>query len=61
MSIDIVGYSKLLITEQSEQLRRLNDLVRRSTYGNLRLVPEWDSLRSDPRFEKIVADLAPKK
>src|SRR5438552_3346365 len=26
--IDIVGYSKLLITEQSELLRRLNDVVR---------------------------------
>jgi len=26
--IDIVGYSKLLITEQSELLRRLSDVVR---------------------------------
>ncbi len=30
-------------------------------YGNLKLRPCWDSLRGDPRFEKIVADLAPKK
>ena len=30
-------------------------------YGNLRLHPDWDSLRGDPRFEKIVASLAPKK
>jgi TolB-like protein/Flp pilus assembly protein TadD len=30
------------------------------SYGDLRLDPEWDSLRSDPRFEKIVASLAPK-
>jgi TolB-like protein/Tfp pilus assembly protein PilF len=30
------------------------------SYGNLRLDPDWDSLRGDPRFEKIVADLAPK-
>lgn len=29
-------------------------------YGNLKLRPYWDSLRGDPRFEKIVADLAPK-
>ncbi|MDP9098570.1 MAG: hypothetical protein M3N48_06190, partial [Verrucomicrobiota bacterium] len=29
------------------------------TYGELRLSPVWDSLRGDPRFEKIVADLAP--
>jgi tetratricopeptide (TPR) repeat protein len=31
------------------------------TYGNLRLSPMWDSLRGDPRFEKIVASLAPKE
>ena len=31
------------------------------SYGNLKLHPYWDALRSDPRFEKIVADLAPKK
>ena len=29
-------------------------------YGELRLHPRWDSLRGDPRFEKIVASLAPK-
>jgi TolB-like protein/predicted Ser/Thr protein kinase/Flp pilus assembly protein TadD len=31
------------------------------TYGDLRLSPMWDPLRSDPRFEKIVASLAPKE
>jgi len=30
-------------------------------YGDLRLDPIWDSLRGDPRFEKIVASLAPKE
>ena len=30
------------------------------TYGNLKLMPFWDPLRGDPRFEKIVASLAPK-
>lgn len=30
------------------------------TYGHLRLNPFWDPLRRDPRFEKIVASLAPK-
>jgi serine/threonine-protein kinase len=30
------------------------------TYGQLKLLPFWDSLRGDPRFEKIVASLAPK-
>jgi tetratricopeptide (TPR) repeat protein len=29
-------------------------------YGNLKLDPDWDPLRGDPRFEKIVASLAPK-
>ncbi len=29
-------------------------------YGGLRLDPMWDSLRGDPRFEKIVASLKPK-
>ena len=31
------------------------------SYGELRLHPFWDPLRGDPRFEKIVASLAPKK
>src|SRR5213082_658557 len=31
------------------------------TYGRLRLLPFWDSLRGDPRFEKIVASLAPQE
>ena len=30
------------------------------TYGALKKSPEWDSLRGDPRFEKLVASLAPK-
>ena len=30
------------------------------SYGNLKLHPYWDGLRGDPRFQKIVANLAPK-
>ncbi len=30
------------------------------SYGALKLFPVWDPLRGDPRFEKIVAELAPK-
>jgi TolB-like protein/DNA-binding winged helix-turn-helix (wHTH) protein/Tfp pilus assembly protein PilF len=30
------------------------------SYGELKLLPLWDPLRSDPRFEQIVASLAPK-
>ena len=31
-----------------------------ATYGALKLLPFWDPLRGDPRFEKIVQSLAPK-
>jgi serine/threonine protein kinase/tetratricopeptide (TPR) repeat protein len=31
------------------------------SYGRLKLLPDWDPLRGDQRFEKIVADLAPKE
>jgi serine/threonine-protein kinase len=31
-----------------------------SSYGQLKLLPYWDPLRDDPRFEKVVASLAPK-
>ena len=30
------------------------------TYGQLKLLPFWDPLRGDPRFENIVASLGPK-
>jgi eukaryotic-like serine/threonine-protein kinase len=30
------------------------------SYGHLKLLPFWDPLRGDPRFEKIVDSLAPK-
>jgi serine/threonine-protein kinase len=30
------------------------------TYGDLRLNPFWDPLRGDPRFEAIIASLAPR-
>jgi len=31
-----------------------------TSYGQLKLLPFWDPLRGDPRFEKILASLAPK-
>ncbi|MBA3833333.1 MAG: hypothetical protein H0X34_15865 [Chthoniobacterales bacterium] len=31
------------------------------SYGQLKLQPYWDPLRGDPRFEQIVASLAPKE
>jgi tetratricopeptide (TPR) repeat protein len=44
-----------------EQLDRVSKLPYGPSYCQLRLDPEWDSLRGDPRFEKIVASLAPKR
>jgi TolB-like protein len=41
-----------------KQLDIVSKLPYGPSYGELRLDPEWDSLRGDPRFEKIVASLA---
>ncbi len=43
-----------------EQLETVAKIPAGPSYGELRLSPKWDSLRGDPRFEKIVASLAPK-
>jgi tetratricopeptide (TPR) repeat protein len=43
------------------QLEALIKIPGSYTYGNFRLSPMWDPLRGDPRFEKIVASLAPKE
>ena len=31
-----------------------------TTFGELKLMPQWDPLRGDPRFDKIAAGLGPK-
>jgi tetratricopeptide (TPR) repeat protein len=43
-----------------EQLNVLLSQPGDGSYGDLRLNPFWDPLRGDPRFEKLVASLAPK-
>jgi TolB-like protein/Flp pilus assembly protein TadD/predicted Ser/Thr protein kinase len=43
-----------------EQLARAARMPSGVSYGDLKLMPWWDPLRGDPRFEKIVASLAPK-
>jgi len=43
-----------------EQLETLAKIPAGPSYGELCLSPYWDPLRGDPRFEKIVASLAPK-
>jgi serine/threonine protein kinase/tetratricopeptide (TPR) repeat protein len=44
----------------SEQLAIVTSNPSSISYGQLKLLPFWDPLRGDPRFEKIVASLAPK-
>ncbi len=44
-----------------EQLETLAKIPNGASYGDLCLDPSWDPLRGDPRFEKIVASLAPKE
>jgi serine/threonine protein kinase/Tfp pilus assembly protein PilF len=43
-----------------EKLTQLAQIPSTVNYGVLRLHPYWDPLRGDPRFEKIVASLAPR-
>ncbi len=51
-----VGDKDLACEQLAAVIRRPSDL----SYGQLKLMPFWDPLRGDPRFEKIVAALAPK-
>jgi tetratricopeptide (TPR) repeat protein len=43
-----------------EQIATVERVPNTLSYGVLKLHPYWDSLRGDPRFEKIIASLAPK-
>jgi TolB-like protein/predicted Ser/Thr protein kinase len=43
-----------------EQLETLAKIPAGPSYGDIRLSPNWDPLRGDPRFEKIVNSLAPR-
>jgi serine/threonine protein kinase/tetratricopeptide (TPR) repeat protein len=43
-----------------EQLETLAKIPAGVFYGDIHLDPDWDPLRGHPRFEKIVASLAPK-
>ena len=64
---DMIQYSAIVAAWVGEKDLALQNLAKAAqlpgfvTYGRLKLLPWWDPLRSDPRFEKIVADLAPKQ
>ena len=62
--LDLLGVIYAWIGEKDlavEQLRRSAQTPGGTNYGVLKLWPQWDPLRGDPRFEKIVASLAPKQ
>ena len=52
------------VNQSNLALDQLNILVRIPggylNYGDLKNNPEWDPLRKDPRFDKLLAELAPK-
>src|SRR6266581_1539997 len=52
---------KELALQQLEAGLRAPAASQMLTYGALKLFPVWDPLRGDPRFEQIVASLAPKE
>jgi tetratricopeptide (TPR) repeat protein len=52
---------KELALQQLETGLRAPDASQLLSYDALKLFPFWDPLRGDPRFEKIVASLAPKE
>ena len=43
-----------------QRLEIVSKLPAGLSYGELRLDSEWDALRGDPHFQKIMASLAPK-
>jgi TolB-like protein/class 3 adenylate cyclase len=65
-SMEIVKYLAIIaawIGDKDLACEQLAIVIRRPSpisYGQLKLLPFWDPLRGDPRFEKIVASLAPK-
>ena len=63
---DMIQYSAVVAAWVGEKELALQSLAKAAqlpgyvSYGRLKLLPWWDPLRGDPRFEKIVNSLAPK-
>src|SRR5204862_4763522 len=64
---DMIQYSAIVAAWVGEKDLALQQLAKAAglpgflSYGRVKLLPWWDPLRGDPRFEKIVASLAPKE
>ena len=64
---DMIHYSAIAAAWVGEKDLALQNLAKATqlpgflSYGRLKLLPWYDPLRGDPRFEKIVASLAPKE
>jgi len=62
----MVQYSAIVAAWVGEKDLALQNLAKAAqlpgnlSYGRLKLLPWWDPLRDDPRFEQIVGSLAPK-
>ena len=65
-AIHMIHYSAIVYAWVGEKDLALQNLAKTAqlpgnlSYGRLKLMPWYDPLRGDPRFEKIVASLAPK-
>jgi len=63
---DMIQYSAIVAAWVGEKDLALEQLAKAAqlpgflSYGRLKLLPWYDPLRGDPRFEKIVTSLAPK-
>jgi tetratricopeptide (TPR) repeat protein len=64
MMIQYLAIIYAWVGEKDRAIERLTEALKlpgnHVTYGHLRLHPFWDPLRGDPRFEAIVASLAPR-
>ena len=64
---EVLQYSALVAAWVGEKDLAFQNLTKAAqlpgylSYGRLKLLPLWDPLRGDPRFEKIVESLAPKE
>jgi len=64
---DMIQYSAIVAAWAGEKDVALEHLAKAVqlpgflSYGRLKLLPWWDPLRGDPRFERIVASLTPKE